>query len=577
MESKTKVKISEVITVKDLAAALDVKVSQLITQLMKQGVMAAMTQTIDFNTAAQAAEALGIQVEPAGVDLVKVSHTKIAASKQGEIRPPVVAVMGHVDHGKTSILDVIRHTNVVSKEAGGITQHLSAYQIDYKGHLVTFIDTPGHEAFSILREHGAYLTDIALLVVAADDGVKPQTEEAIKFATKAGVRIIVAINKIDKPGVDINRVKQELAKAGLNPEEWGGDTVMVEVSAKTGEGIDKLMDLVLLVAELEDLKARGSGPAEGTVIESHLDSGKGPATTLLVAVGSLAVGDYIIAGKAIGKVRRLETTEGKALMSAAPATPVVVTGWKELPALGERFKVVESEKAARSQALLAATEVKPISPTTAETVGTTRHELAIILKADAQGSLDSLSQSLSQFREGEVRLNIVAQSLGAVTESDVNLAKSTKATVIGFNITLSVQLKQLAAREKVKIQIYKIIYELLDDIKATLSAMLAPETIETTQAKLEVKGIFKVSANTLVCGGLVKEGKLTAGLLTRWLHSDKSEEIGSVTSVQKNQQDIKEVVEGEMCGISIKTNRKIALQIGDRLEFFSRETRERSL
>lgn len=572
----TTITIGDTIVVKDLADKLGVKISQVMGELIKKGVMATLTETIDFATAVAAAEALGFKLEKAA------STSKITKNKSDDTgadsRPPIIAVMGHVDHGKTSLLDAIRKTDVVAGEAGGITQHLSAYQITYKQRPITFIDTPGHEAFAVLREHGAHLTDVAIIVVAADDGVKPQTVEAIKFAQKAGVKMVIAITKIDKPDTDINRVKTELAAQNLNPEEWGGDTVVVEVSAKAGTNLDKLLDLVLLVADIEELKARNDGPAEGMVIESHMATGQGTVATLLVQHGQLKVGDFITAGSTYAKVRRLESTDGKQIAVAGPSYPAVAAGWKALPQLGDRFEVVADEKTAKTATAnkkSPARSVKSIVKATSD--GDTKlKKLPLVIKSDVQGSLDSILQSFNEIKDDEVAIDIVATGVGDITESDIYLAESSGAQIIGFNVNLSVMIKQLAERAGVKVGMYKVIYELLDDVKVSLSGLLEPEVKEVTVGELDVQGVFMISQKSLICGGQVAKGVIKPELFVRWL-KDEPIEIGKVINVQKEQQDAKDVKQGEMCGLSIETKHKANVKVGDRLEFFTRETSTRTL
>lgn len=561
------------ITVRDLAEELGLRATELIGELIKMGVMASINDRLDYATAQSAAEKFNKQVTQPAQAKRGPSKAKIAG---GLPRPPVVAVMGHVDHGKTSLLDKIRQTKVADKEAGGITQHLRAHQVKYQDKLITFLDTPGHEAFSILREHGAHLTDIALIVVAADDGLKPQTVEAIKFAQAAGVKIVVAITKVDKPGIDLNRIKQQLAEHNLNPEDWGGDTVMIETSAKTGEGLDKLLEIILLIAEVEELGAPDSGPASGTVIETHIAKGRGAQATLLVEAGELKNNDFVVCGEVYGKLRRLEDTEGKPLPAAGPSTPVVATGWKEMPALGQRFKVVGSEaeakKSLREEDATAGTVATASSPqdnSPQQTVNSHKSKhLPIVIKADAHGSLEALHKSLGQINLEEAQVKIVSQSLGDISESDISLAESVGAQVVGFSVLVPVKIKQLAQSRGVNLKIYTVIYELLDDIRTQLEAMIEPKFVETKMAELEIKGVFKVTAGNLICGGLVKEGKINAGLKVKKPGDEDGVNLGEVVSVQREQQDAKEVSEGQMCGLNIKTAKKTPVQIGDVLEFY---------
>ncbi|MEX0932095.1 MAG: translation initiation factor IF-2 [Candidatus Saccharimonadales bacterium] len=591
-EQTTKqIQIPSELTVKEFAERINVSVTDTVAEFMKNGVMATINDVIDFDTAEIVADDLGVVITPEKKESKEEEQRIKLAPGEGETRPPIVAVMGHVDHGKTTLLDAIRTTNVAEHEAGGITQHIGAYQITHKDRAITFLDTPGHEAFSILREHGARITDVAVIVVAADDGLKPQTEEAIKFAKEAGVQIVVAINKVDKPEADPNRTKQQLSELELIPEEWGGDTVMVEVSAKTGQNIEKLLDMILLVVDIVDLRARFDGNAEGTVVESHMATGLGPVTTLLVEHGQLKAGDYLVGGGAWGKVRTLKDTTGQPIKSAGPATPTVVSGWKEIPIFGERFFVVDNEKEARAKSVKSkrrhsqevtasvkkVTEQEEILSAIAE--GATNH-VPVIVKADVQGSLESVVQSINELGNAEVKAKVVASGVGDIAESDVSLAESAGSTIVGFNVGMSGSVKRLADRSGINVKTYKVIYELLDDLKAQLSGELKPETVEEVVGTLQVKGVFKVSKNSLICGGLVKKGKLTPGLLVRKLQKGEEAEakrLGTVKSLQREKDNVPEVTTGTMCGLSVDTIEKADIAEGDMLEFFTQETKERSL
>ncbi len=590
-KSEKVVHIGEAVSVSEFAQKLELKVTDVVSVLMKNGVMAGINDSIDFDTAVIIGSELGASVTKEEVekseDKLVVKKTVLEAG-EGDPRPPVIVVMGHVDHGKTSLLDAIRSSQVAKGEAGGITQHVSAYQVEHKGRKLTLMDTPGHEAFSVLREHGAHLTDVAIIVVAADDGVQPQTKEAIDFARKAGVHMVVAINKIDKPGSDVNRIKQQLNEVGLVAEEWGGDTVMVEVSAKTRENVDKLLDMVLLVADIEDLRARSIGLAEGMVIEAHMETGKGPVATLLVQHGNLEVGDYLVAGNAYGRVRRLEDYRGNQVISAGPSAPAQVSGWKVAPVFGDQFYEVASEKESRAD--VAERQRKTQMHTTAAVKKITNREkldsalaeshttqLPIVLKADVQGSLQAVIQSLESIGNDEVKVKIIAQGLGSITESDVSIASSGGAIIIGFNVLLPVRIKQLAGRDNVDVKLYKVIYELLDDVREKLNALLAPEIIEELHGGLIVKGIFRTSKQQLIIGGQVNKGRIKPGLIAVYEEDDEKKEIGTVKNVQKEQQATKEVKEGEMCGIEIETHEKLNLKVDDTLEFIERTEKERSL
>ncbi|HEU5187055.1 MAG TPA: translation initiation factor IF-2 [Candidatus Saccharimonadales bacterium] len=581
--------VGSMITVGELADQLDLPVTKLVGELFKNGIMATVNQRIDLETAQIIIDELGLDVElkqKEATEGVAAAKKERVLSDKAQSRPPIVAVMGHVDHGKTSLLDAILDTKVASGEAGGITQHISAYQTEFKGRKITLLDTPGHEAFSALRQHGAALTDVVVIVVAADDGVKPQTVEAIRFARQANAQIVVAINKVDKPDADVNRVKQQLAvDHKLNPEEWGGDTVMVEVSAKTKQGIEKLLELVLLVADIEELKAETDVPAEGLVIESHMQQGCGAVVGLLVEHGVLKPGSFIVAGISVGKIRTLGDFAGRPITRAGASTPVVVTGFKTLPEFGDRFTVVASDKVARALATkhLAGSkhEVQSSSVSSSDLLDlmTRRKEKQLvnfIVKADVQGSLTSVVDSLKLLERDEVAPRVISSGVGAISENDVRMAAGSKAVIYGFNVQLPPAVKRLAARDKVEIRIYRIIYELLEDAKNMLESLLAPDVVETEVGKLAVRGVFRIAKDEVICGGEVTQGKIEAGLLVRVKHEDQSVEA-EVASVQREKVVVKEVFEGDMCGLQLKTKNKLTVAEGDTLEFFRRELVKRSL
>ena len=585
--------VADSITVGELAQTLNLPVTNLIGELFKNGIVATINQRIDFETASIIVEELGLDVELEKKVSSIVGQRKVhELSDKAVARAPIVAVMGHVDHGKTSLLDAILKQKVVEDEAGGITQHISAYQTEKNGRTITLLDTPGHEAFAALRQHGATLTDVVVIVVAADDGVKPQTIEAIKFAKAANAKIVVAINKVDKDTADTARVKAQLAtEHGLNPEEWGGDVVMVEVSAKTGQGIDTLLDMVLLVADLEELKADIDTPAEGLVIESHMEIGRGSVVGLLVEQGILRPGHFLVAGTAYGKVRTLLDFRGKNIKEARPSTPVTITGFKELPQFGDNFTTYKSEKEAHNAVAATRIEHEKNAASTNVTgadllkMMNQQHEtqdLNVIVKADVQGSLTSVIDSLRLIdTDGEITLRVIGSGVGNISENDIRLASNNKTIVYGFNVNLPPAVKQLAARDKVQVRLYKVIYELIDDARSSMEEMLAPEVVETEIGKLTVKGIFRTLKDEVIVGGEVTKGKVATGLLVRVVRSDaedegKADEI-EITKVQRQQQEAKEVFEGEMCGLSLKTNRKLVLEEGDKLEFFTRELVKRTL
>lgn len=582
-------KVADSITVGELAEVLNLSVTTLIGELFKNGIAATINQRIDFETATIIVEELGLDVELEKKDVsVSVERRERAVTANAVDRPPIVAVMGHVDHGKTSLLDAILNQKVVDGEAGGITQHISAYQTVRKDRSITLLDTPGHEAFAALRQHGATLTDVVIIVVAADDGVKPQTVEAIRFARTAHAKIVVAINKIDKDTANPQLVKTQLAtEHGLNPEEWGGDTVMVEVSAKTGKNIDTLLDMVLLVADIEELKADATVPADGLVIEAHMETGRGAVVGLLVEEGTLKTGAFLVAGTAYGKIRTMSDFAGKQLASAGPSTPITVTGFKELPQFGDSFEVVASEKVAKAKALTVKIEREQASASANVTGAdllkrmTQQHEAAdfnVIVKADVQGSLTSVIDSLKLIDTGgEVTLHVVGSGVGNITENDIRLAADEKTVIYGFNISLPPAVKQLAARERTEVRLYSVIYELLDDAKLSMQALLAPEVVEHEIGTLEVKGVFRTQKDSIITGGQVKSGKITPGLLVRVRRGDEVLGEAEITNLQREKVEVKEAFEGDMCGMSLKTSKKILLEIGDTLEFFTREIVQRTL
>ncbi len=582
------IELEDQVTVGSLADKLMIPVSKLITELMKNGVMATVNERIDFDTAQIIVGELGLDIELAKLDEETAAplHTKRKANTSGEVRPPVVAVMGHVDHGKTSLLDAIREADVVKGEAGGITQHISAYQVKHNDRLITFLDTPGHEAFAALREHGAMLTDLVIIVVAADDGVKPQTIEAIRFARKAGVPMLVAINKIDKEGANLPQLKQQLAEQEVMIEEYGGDTVVVEVSAKTKQGIDKLLDMVLLLADVEELKAPATGLASGLIIESHMEQGRGAVAEALVEEGQLKAGQFVVAGGTYAKVRNLESTSGEPLKHATPSTPVIITGFKNLPQFGDEFQAVADEKSARAavseQQRRGEAGVGKSDMSSSDLIRIINRsneltELNIVVKADVQGSLTSLIDSLKSLDSEEVAVRIVGSGVGSITENDLHMAHTSAAIIYGFNVSLPASVKHIASRDKVSIRLFKVIYELIDDVKNELSQLLLPQVVENDLGRLIVRGVFKTTKADIICGGEVTKGKLVVPSFARVMREGKQLAEVEVINLKRGPQDTKEVLEGEMCGISLRTTTKLTLQEGDHLEVFSRETVARSL
>jgi translation initiation factor IF-2 len=578
-----KIEIPQVISVGEFAELLGKGPAAVVGELMKNGVMATVNEQIDFDTAQIIGNELGFEIAPKAEE-EEIRPNEVNDSEQIQ-RPPVIAVMGHVDHGKTSLLDAIRNAEVASGEAGGITQHIGAYQVTKNDRVITFLDTPGHEAFSALREHGAKIADIAIIVVAADDGVKPQTREAIDHAREAGASLVIAINKIDKEGADTNRVKQELSEIDVIPDDWGGDIPCVEVSAKTGDGIPKLLEVVLLVADIVETKARIEGHGRGVVIESHLDTGKGPVVTLLVQEGTIHQGDWIIAGASFGKIRTMEDFRGKKLKEATPAMPAVVSGLKSLPDFGNWFEQVKSEKEAkdwverqsRKKTYKSVTSIKSV---TAEDIANAVSEgevkeLPVVIKADVQGSLESLITAVEQVGNDEVRAKVVSSGIGDISEKDVQAATAAGAIILGFNVSINAAVNQQAKREGVDFQLYKVIYELLDDVREWLSSMLEPEIIETEHAKLKILGVFKTTKEKVICGGKVLSGKITPELEIKIMRAGKLVGSGKLLSLQKDKQASKEAMENEECGLEVGTTKSIDL--GDELVFFTTSKQARKL
>lgn len=590
MAEETKVlQIAGMITVGELAEQLDLPVTKLVGELFKNGIVATVNQRIDIETAQIIVEELGLDVrleqKTSAAETAEKATRELGADASE--RPPIVAVMGHVDHGKTSLLDAILDTKVVEGEAGGITQHISAYQTEKNNRKITLLDTPGHEAFSALRQHGAALTDVVIIVVAADDGVKPQTVEAIKFAQTANAKIVVALTKVDKDTSNVERVKAQLASEyNMNPEEWGGDTIMVEVSSKTGVGLDKLLDMVLLVADMEELRADNSTPAEGLVIESHMETGKGPVVSVLVQHGQLKPGQFVVSGGTYAKVRTQLDYAGRKLDVAGPSTPATITGFKEVPSFGDQFIVVKNERTARHEVeknrLDAAREAVQTSVTGTDLLRMMKkqdetQDVNVIVKADVQGSLTSVTDSLKLLENDELVVRILSSGVGNISENDVRLAESSNAVIYGFNVQLPPPVKRLATRDKVSVRLFKVIYELLDDVRVVMEDMLSPEVVETEVGELKVLGVFRTTKNEVICGGEVLKGKVMPELRARVMRKKEQVAEVEVLKVQRQKQEAKEVFEGEQCGLELKTTGKLTIEEGDRLEFFTRELKKRRL
>lgn len=561
-EVKHHVVLEDTINVQDLAHQMGKKATDVIMKLMAMGVMATINQDLDVDTATIIAEEFGATVE------IKVSKEEELLTdvedkpEEMEYRPPVVTIMGHVDHGKTSLLDQIRASHVTSTEAGGITQHIGAYQVEVHGQKITFLDTPGHEAFTAMRARGAQITDIAILVVAADDGVMPQTIEAIDHAKAAKVPIIVAVNKIDKPEADPDRIKQELTNYGLVPEEWGGETIMVPVSAKKGMGIDALLDMILLVAEMGELKANPNRNAKGKVIESKLDKGRGSVATLLVQAGTLHVGDFLIVGTTQGRIRAMFDYKSRSLKTAGPSVPVEVLGLNEVPEAGDDFIAVDNEKLAKQvadkrqkdkhQQEIARNTKVTLEDLFAQIKEGEIKELNIVLKADVQGSIEAIKQSLEKLGNGEVRVNIIRTAVGGIREADVMLAAASNALIIGFNVRPDGGARRLAEKEEIQINTYRVIYEAIEDVKAALSGMLDPDIKEVELGVAEIRSIFKVPKVGAVAGCYITEGKFTRNARVRVVRDGVVIHDGNLGSLKRFKDDVKEVATGYECGLSIE-------------------------
>ena len=563
-KQQLKVLIPDEIVVSELASRLKVTATEVIKKLMGLGVMASINEVIDFDTASLVADELGAKVEKEVIVTIEERLIEDEADKEEDLveRCPVVVVMGHVDHGKTSILDRIRNANVAAGEAGGITQHIGAYQVRYNGKKITFLDTPGHEAFTSMRARGANITDIAILVVAADDGIMPQTIESINHAKAAGVSVIVAINKMDKEGADPDRVKQQLTEHELVVEEWGGDVIAVPVSAKTGMGIDELLENVLLVAEVKELKANPNRLAKGTVIEARLDKGKGPVATLLVENGTLNAGDVIIAGQSVGRVRTMTDYHGKSITKAGPSTPVEITGLAEVPSAGDTFNAVEDEKLARElveQRKFDAKEeqFKQYQKVTLENLFSQisegeMKELPIIVKADVQGSVEAVKQSLEKLSNDEVRVKVIHGGVGAVSESDVMLATASNAIIVGFNVRPDPVAKENAKRDGVDIRLYRIIYDAIEEITDAMKGMLAPKFREVETARIEVRQVYKITGVGNVAGAYVLEGKIGRNDEIRVVRDGIVIAEDKMSTLKRFKDDVKEVASGFECGITLE-------------------------
>ena len=570
--------IQDPIIVKDLAEKLGVGVNELITKLIMLGLMLNQNQSVDFDTASLMADEFGVKVE---LEVPQSEEEALELDFEDSedslvTRPPVVTVMGHVDHGKTSLLDAIRETKVQAGEAGGITQRIGAYSINVKGKKVVFLDTPGHEAFTQMRARGAQITDISVIVVAADDGIMPQTKEAISHSKAAGVPIIVAINKIDRPEANIERIYQELADNDLLPEKWGGSTITVEVSAKKRINIDELLEMIILVAEMEDIKANPNRRAMGTVIEAQLDKGQGPTATVLVQKGTLKKGDYVVSGTACGKIRLMVDDNGKGIMKASPSTPVKIMGLSEVPEAGEFFYAVESEKKARAIADMRKEKQREEMITATQKVSLDNlfdrikegelKDLNVIIKADNKGSIEAISSSLTKLSNDEVKVSVIHSGVGGISESDVMLASASNAIIIGFNVRPNNGAMDLANAESIEVKTYRVIYDIIDDIKNAVKGMLKPKTKETVLGRATVRATFRLPSGQTIAGIYVDNGKITRNSSIRLLRDDVVIHDGGISSLKRFKDDAKEVATGYEAGLGLDNYNDV--KEGDEMEAY---------
>ncbi len=588
-KAPVKVQIPDEISVGELASRMKKTGASVVKELMKMGVMASLSEIIDFDTAAIVAEEMGCKVEKEVVVTIEEKLIDTAEDKEEDLvsRPPVIVVMGHVDHGKTSLLDYIRSTNVTAGEAGGITQAIGAYQVTVgkdeetgRDKVVTFLDTPGHEAFTAMRARGAMVTDIAILVVAADDGIMPQTVEAINHAKAAEIPIVVAINKMDLPNANPENIKQQLTQYGLLSEDWGGDTIICPISAKTGEGIDDLLENVLLVAEMRELKANPNRAARGAVVEARLDKGRGPVATLLVQNGTLKQGDIIIAGTAVGRVRAMTDYRGKPVKAAGPSVPVEITGMAEVPSAGDDFYAVADERMARELAEQRKQEKKDaLSAPAAKKVSLDDlfdqiqvgevKELKVIVKADVQGSAEAVRQNLEKLSNDEVRVHVIHSGVGAINESDVMLAATSNAIIVGFSVRPDNVARTMIERDKVDVRLYRVIYDCIEEIEAAMKGMLAPKFKEVELGRVEVREVYKITGAGIIAGCYVKEGKVVRNAQIRLVRDGVVIHEGSIASLRRFKDDVKEVATNFECGIGLEKFSDI--KVGDIFECFQME------
>lgn len=579
------IEIGETITVKELCEKLGKPTNDVIKNLIFLGVMAGVNQEIDFTTAEKLCEKYEVLVEKKEeeTELEEFEEEIDIVEENLEKRPPIVTIMGHVDHGKTSLLDAIRHAKVTESEAGGITQHIGAYTVSLNGEKITFLDTPGHEAFTAMRARGAQVTDIVILVVAADDGIMPQTKEAINHCKAAEVPMIVAINKIDRPGANVDRVKQELTEHGLVSEDWGGDTICVPVSAKTGENLESLLEMVILTAEIQELKADANRKAKGTVIEAKLDKGRGAVASLLIQNGTLNVGDSILVGSTYGRIRAMFDDRGKKIKSAGPSIPVEILGLSEVPSAGDRFIVCKDEKTARNMAEARKQKIKADSHQASNRVSLEDlysqiqegkvKELAIVVKADVQGSVEAIRQSLEKLSTDDVKVRVIHGAVGAITETDVILAAASNALVIGFNVRPDSNAVVQSEKEAIEIKTYRIIYDAIEDVKSAMIGMLEPEYKEVVNGKAEVRMTYKISNVGTIAGCYVIDGKIVRNSEIRVIRDGIVIFESTLASLKRFKDDAKEVAKGYECGLSVEKFND--LKEGDIIESFTMEAIKR--
>ncbi|MGM0369548.1 MAG: translation initiation factor IF-2 [Bacillota bacterium] len=585
------IEVEGTLTVKELGEEIDVKPNKLITELINMGTMATINQDLDFETLEELAAEHGYQIKEVqgedddhdGYGLINDYEDE---ADELELRPPVVTVMGHVDHGKTTLLDAIRKTNVTGGEAGGITQHIGAYQVDIDGQKVTFLDTPGHEAFTSMRARGAQATDIAIIIVAADDGVMPQTVEAINHAKAADVPMIVAINKVDKPNAQPERVKQELTEHGLVVEEWGGDIVTVPISALQQENLDELLEMIILTAEMEELKANPSRPANGIIVEAELDRGRGPVATVLVKNGTLEVGDHIVVGPAHGRVRAMIDDQGNRIEKAGPATPVEVLGLSAVPSAGDVLEVLDESSQVRDIAEDRQDEKRArelVDHKTAVNLDDLFEQiqqgeikdLNIVIKADVQGSIEAIREALLDLSTDEVQVNVVHSGVGGITETDVMLASASNAIIIGFNVRPGTNARKISEKENIEIRTYRVIYRAIEDVRNAMEGLLDPDYKEVIIGEVEVRDTFKVPKVGMIAGAYVTDGKITRNAELRLLRDGKIIHEGDISSLKRFKNDVKEVKEGYECGVGIEDYND--LKVGDVMEVYEYEEVKRTL